>query len=403
MIRLLFFSFLAVSALSAQVSGGGSAVTVTATPSQTIQPDQVGFNVTISSPVGTSLDAVLGALQGTGLTAANFFGLGSMPQYTNTGKAAGLALNWQFLVLVPAAGVKTEIAALQALASSLQQGSSGLSLSFSAQGPQVSSQALAQACGLADLVAAARSKAQQVAAGANRKPGAISSLSYSVSTMIGPSATMPYVVPSCSLTATFGNPPQSANTLTISATRTVNVPPDQATISATVLAPAGGSLDDALAALGGSGFTAANLQYFYANSQSSPQAVQWDFSLTLPLAKISNTLTALQQAAAQNSGVSFGISGTQASSALIAAQDCSYGSLLNDAQAEARLVTAAAGVSLNDLIAVSDGTLGTQVVVAGDFSALLSASRLGVGAILGPYFSATPTSCGLVAQYGIGQ
>ncbi len=152
------------------------------------------------------------------------------------------------------------------------------------------------------------------------------------------------------------------------------------------------TIDGALAALPGSGFTAANL----VNVSASPVALGWRFSVAAPFSKMKDILAALQKAASQNTAVSFGVSGTQLSPELLAAQDCSYASLLNDAQAQARQVTAVAGISLNDLISVSESPVTTPVY----------ASRLGsflLGGVSTIYDPSQTASCTLVARYGMGQ
>ncbi len=379
-----------------QTTGGSTAISVTATLGQNIQPDQTIFYVTIQSPLTTTFDDVMGALKGTPLTPVTFSNVTTTQNYVYN-QPPTTALNWVFQLSVPLAGVKDQVAALQSLTTSLSQAQTPLPLSYTASGPQTSATAQVQGCGLSDLVSAARTKAQQIAGAANRKPGNISAMSFSVSTMIGPSATPPYVIPACSLGVTFGGPQQLPNAITVSASRTVNVPPDMVNIYAYVEDGAITTIDGALAALPGSGFAAADLVNFSANTQSGPPPVEWEFSMAVPFSEMTATLTALQKAASQNTAVTFGISGTQLSSQLLAAQDCSYTSLLNDAQAQARQVTAAAGISLNDLISVSDSSATTPAY----------ASRLGnllVGVVGAIYTTPIqPTSCALVARYGMGQ
>src|ERR1700730_7421267 len=76
--RLPFFLLiLSVSAAFAQLDS--NSVTVTATRSMTQQPDQVLFGVTVQSGLNTSLDDVVAALQGSGITSANFSGVSTPP------------------------------------------------------------------------------------------------------------------------------------------------------------------------------------------------------------------------------------------------------------------------------------------------------------------------------------
>jgi uncharacterized protein YggE len=406
MFRRLLPLILSMSAVGfGQTTGGSTAISVTATLGQNIQPDQTIFNVSIQSPLTTTLDDLTSALKGTPLTPATFSSVTSVQNYATNNKPPTMALNWLFQLPVPLASVKDQVATLQALATTLAQAQTPLSLSYTASGPQASATAQTQGCGVSDLVSAARTKAQQIAGAANGKPGNISAMSFSVSTMIGPSATAPYVIPACSLGVTFGGAQQVPNAIAVSATRTVNVPPDMVTIYAYVDNGAIATIDGALAALPGSGFTAANLYNFSANSQSGQSLLEWDFSVAVPFSKMKDTLAALQQAASQNTAVSFFVGGTQLSPQLLAAQDCSYASLLNDAQAQARQVTAAAGVSLNDLISVGESPTATPVILQGDFSQIIPVARVGIynPLVYYPNVPGQPTSCTLVAQYGMGQ
>ncbi len=383
-----------------QAAGGSTAIALTATLGQNVQPDQTIFNVAIQSPLTMTFDDLTSALKGTVLTPATFSNVTTVQNYVNN-QPPVIALYWQFQLPVPLAGIKDQVAALQVLATTLGKAQTPLSLSYTANGPQASATAQVQGCGLSDLVSAARTKAQQIASAANRKPGSISAMSFSVSTMIGPSAVPPYVIPACSLGVTFGGAQQVPSAITVSATRTLNVPPDTVVIYAYVNNGAIATIDDALAVLPGSGFTAANLYSFSANAQSGQSLLEWEFSMTVPLSKMTDTLTALQKAASQNTAVSFFVGGAQLSPQLLAAQDCSYASLLHDAQAQARQVTAAAGVSLNDLIAVGEGSTPTAAFRTGDFSQIVA---VGIYDPLTVYYPPSqPTSCTLVARYGMGQ
>ena len=52
-------------------------LTISATRSTYLQPDQVVFSLSVSSPVSTGLDQVVAALSGLGITSANLSGVGS--------------------------------------------------------------------------------------------------------------------------------------------------------------------------------------------------------------------------------------------------------------------------------------------------------------------------------------
>lgn len=407
--RLLILFLLAPAAAFAQVSSATtSSVTVTAALNQNLQADQAGFTVTIESGLNATIDDIMGALQGTGLTATNFSTVFSNQQYTNNGNPANLVLDWTFQLNVPLAGMKTEAAALNALATSLSQGQIPLTLSYSVQGLQTSTQAQVQSCALSDLVSAGRIKAQQIADAANLKIGSVLALSTSVSTMIGPSAITPYVVPACSLTMTFALGQQIANKLTVSVSRTVNAPPDQVTFGAYVVTPANGTLDDALTILSGTGVAAGNL--IGVNTLYDQSGLEWQFSMAVPLSKMKDTLAAFQKA---QSGIltpsgnpatvfSFSVQGTQLSAQLVAAQNCTNAALVADAQAYARQVAAATGVALNGIVGISDrSSVGASVPselvaelfpVSGSFSGFLASTS--------PQTSPQP-SCSLTVQFGI--
>ena len=72
--RTLILGFL----LSASLAFGqldSNSITVTASQSVNLQPDQVLFAVYVSTPLTASLDDVLAAVKGAGITSANFSGV----------------------------------------------------------------------------------------------------------------------------------------------------------------------------------------------------------------------------------------------------------------------------------------------------------------------------------------
>jgi len=200
---------------------------VTVTVSRAVaagQPDQELFNVSVQSSLTATFDDIIGALQGSGITAANFFSLGSQLCGLNgTGTGAGTcigtgtgipgdgsALTWSFQFAAPFAKAKDTLTMLSALQQSIAKKKSGLSLSFSLVGTQVSAQAQ-PTCSLTDLVADARSRAQSLASAgslsvgnilAMSSPTPVSGVSLPVATLGALSA--PSAAPvSCSLTVKF--------------------------------------------------------------------------------------------------------------------------------------------------------------------------------------------------------
>ncbi len=204
MIKPLLLSILIPASLAlAQVTS--NSVTVTATRSGNLQPDQVVFSIAVDSGLDVSRDQILVAVQGIGLTADNFAGVSTVQQPQRANQPAGLMFEWGFSLAVPLANLKSTVALLSANQQSIGKNNSGLSLSFSIAGTQVSSQAAqSQSCSMADLLSDARSQGQKMASAADKSLGAVLAISGSVTTTPG---TSPFAVaastPGCSLTVKF--------------------------------------------------------------------------------------------------------------------------------------------------------------------------------------------------------
>ncbi len=122
-------------------------ITITSTRTVYTQPDQVSLGVAVTSMRPISLDEVVTALQGSGITASNLSG-------TN-------GFSWSFTLPVAFSQLPQMLAALGGLKQSVQQKSSGLSLAFGVVGTQNST---ASACATpADLLADASQQAQKLA------------------------------------------------------------------------------------------------------------------------------------------------------------------------------------------------------------------------------------------------
>jgi hypothetical protein len=206
----------AAAPLLAQLAN--NTVTVTASQTSTAQPDEAVFNVNVSSGADKSLDYVVAAVAGVGITAADLVAIGN-PSYAN-GLPADAFLNWNFQLFVPLSKLKDTMAALTALQQTISQ-NSVLTLKFTMSGTRASRQ-LTPECNLADLVAKARAQAQDIASAAGLNAGVIVSLT---------SVTLNGSPLECSLTARFalgamfGQP--GPNSITIKAARTINTPPDR--------------------------------------------------------------------------------------------------------------------------------------------------------------------------------
>jgi uncharacterized protein YggE len=181
--RLVCLSFV----LSAPLLFGqldSNSVTVTANRNVNLQPDQVLFAVYVTTPFTASLDDVLAAVKGVGITSANFSGVSSnatgtfIVGLTGTTLPATPTVQWAFGLPVPFAQMKATVTTLTGLQQSITQNNSGFSLLFSVQGTQVSATLQqAQTCSLAGLIADATAQAQKLAAAAGLNLGGILAMS----------------------------------------------------------------------------------------------------------------------------------------------------------------------------------------------------------------------------------
>jgi hypothetical protein len=209
----------------------------------------------------------------------------------------------------------------------------------------------------------------------------------------------------------FGQP--DLNSITVTASRTIYVQPDQVVFEVDINSGPDASLDDIIAALAGSGITASNLSSVYvppfalegrAGIGPGPQ-LDWTFRLPAPLSKLTDTitsLTTLQKLVAQkNAGLSmtFGVQGTQTSP-----QQCSTPDLISDARAQAQQLANAAGVTVGPIIGVSD--LSAATIPAGSIYVINAPVIFGsVGtsfALLPAVLTLPPTppaNCSLVVQF----
>jgi uncharacterized protein YggE len=165
-----------------------NSVTVTSSSAATPQPDQAIFNVTVGAGIGTSLNDVVSALSGSGITLANLSSVTTSLGGVATGIASGPAppappaLNWTFTLIVPLASTTATVVMLTGLKQSIPQKNSTLSLSFGIQGAQVSQQLQqSQPCAISDLLADARTQAQTLAASGGRILSGILALSSATS------------------------------------------------------------------------------------------------------------------------------------------------------------------------------------------------------------------------------
>ena len=188
------------------------------------------------------------------------------------------------------------------------------------------------------------------------------------------------------------------DTITIQASRSVNLAPDQVSFYLTLTAGPDASLDQIVAALSGLGITASNLSSMYGgvDNQSS---LQWSFTLATQLTKISATIASLvtlqQSMVKNNSGLSltFQFQGAYVSPQAVQAQSCSAKDLVADAQAQAQAVASIAGLAVGPIIAISDGSSATTPAyfAAANFSVGLPSFLFG--------YTTTPSGCSLEVKF----
>jgi hypothetical protein len=156
---------LVVSASLAFAQLDSNSITVNASRSAALQPDQAVFVVSVQSDLNTSLNDVLAALQGSGITSANFAGVNTVLSFSpGTGPAPAPTIQWAFDLPIPLTKTKDTVAALTALQQNIAQNNKSLKLSFSIQGTQVSQQLQqSQTCSITDLLTDARTQAQKLA------------------------------------------------------------------------------------------------------------------------------------------------------------------------------------------------------------------------------------------------
>jgi hypothetical protein len=190
---LVAFAF-STSLLFGQLDSGS--ITVTASKNTSVQPDQVAFAVDVTSGLDTSLDDVIAALAGSGITLANFNGIESPLLYVVTGPLPAPTLDWSFTLPTPISQLKATAASLSSLQQSVANKNSGFTLWFRVIGTQASPQLLQlQTCSIADLMSDARAQAQKLATATGFTLGNVVSMSSATPSSAGAF--------SCSLTVQF--------------------------------------------------------------------------------------------------------------------------------------------------------------------------------------------------------
>jgi hypothetical protein len=191
-----------------------------------------------------------------------------------------------------------------------------------------------------------------------------------------------------------------SNTVTVTASRSIYVKPDQAQFAIS-------SAADISSGLQAAGIPGAQLI-------RGAAGLGWVYTLGVPLNGISDAIARLT-AAQKKLNFSFSIQGMQASPQLLASQQCSNADLIADARAQAQKLATVAGLSLGPIAALSDAGSGDFVAT----SAVLAVARLGsfsffnttgyASLLLGstttfqPFFSTSvpALNCSLTVKFGL--
>lgn len=153
-----------------------------------------------------------------------------------------------------------------------------------------------------------------------------------------------------------------SNSITVMASRSVYLEPNQVVVIVNVNSPLNATLDTIVAALQGSGITASSLSYDPDLGSTGAPYKTWSFNLTTPLASMNNTLaslTAIEQSMMQKDGglsIDFGVASGGVQPQLHEAQSCPIGDLVSDARNQAQMLAAASGLTLGSILAISDGS-----------------------------------------------
>ena len=200
--------------------------------------------------------------------------------------------------------------------------------------------------------------------------------------------------------------------LTVTASRSISLQTDEVVFAVNVSSGLNTGLDDVVAALSGSGITAANFVSVNMLTSQQNTVLEWLFNLPVPFSKIKDTvtsLTALQKTIGQNKSglnVSFNVGGTQVSPQLQASQQCPIPDLIADARAQAQKMANSAGLTVGPILALSDG--GGVAAASGSFtfvSARLGdfSGPLGIPLISIPYFvpPTPPLNCTINVKFSV--
>ncbi len=156
-------------------AAGPNAIAISVSQIIPVSPDQATIAVNVTSPMGSALDDITGALQTAGITGLSFTGMNTTTIYTQSGDqtVAQYGLQWSFTIPAPISSLPTVLAQITAAAQKFTTENSSLSLTFSVGGVSASQPA---SCPEPALLALAQTQAQQVAAAAGLHAGTVLTL-----------------------------------------------------------------------------------------------------------------------------------------------------------------------------------------------------------------------------------
>jgi hypothetical protein len=176
-------------------------------------------------------------------------------------------------------------------------------------------------------------------------------------------------------------------------------------LAATVTANQNTGEDGVVAALQGSGLSAANLSGVFSSGTQFAPTLDWTFTLPVPFSQMKNTLGSLaniQKTIGQKNvgmAMTFSVQGTQVSPQLQASQQCSIPDLVADAEGQAQKLADAAGFHLGPVMTLSTGSsTGTAVPLAVGFP---TGVFRGLASFLLGDVSANSPGCSLVVKFAL--
>jgi uncharacterized protein YggE len=153
-------------------------ITISASRSIYVQPDQVVMGVVVNTSLATTLDQVVAATPGVGITAGNLRRVSTRPDPNAPALGLPGSLDWNFYFVTSFASLKDTMAQLSDLQRSVASGNPGMTLTFSVVTDQASPQTLAaQPCRTAELIADAHAKALKLANAAGFGLGSVVAMS----------------------------------------------------------------------------------------------------------------------------------------------------------------------------------------------------------------------------------